>query len=70
MPVGSGTATRRGLAFVDTTDASGKAERKVWVQPGVITAAEDTIFLIATARPRKAGLPAITKETMIVVRRQ
>jgi hypothetical protein len=64
------TPPRRLATFVDTTDATGKAERKVWVQPGVITAAEDTIFLIATARPRKAGLPAITKETMIVVRRQ
>jgi len=68
--VGSGTNTRRQLSFVDTTDASGKVERKVWVQPGVIAAAQDTIFLVATARARKLGLPAISKETMIVVRRQ
>lgn len=61
---------RRLDAFVDTTDASGSAERRVFVRSISTGASEDTIFLIATARARKVGLPPISAETMILLRRQ
>jgi hypothetical protein len=59
---------RRVATFVDTTDASGNAGRGVFVRSISTGASEDTIFLIATARARKAGLPPISAQTMILVR--
>jgi hypothetical protein len=67
----SGGATPRRLAsFVDTTDASGRSGRRVFVRTISTTAAEDTIFLIATARARKLNAPPIRGEAMILLRRQ
>jgi hypothetical protein len=64
------TPSRRVATFVDTTDASGKVERRVFVRSLSTGVSEDTIFLIATARARKAGLPPISAKTMILVRPQ
>ena len=64
--VGSGTDARRKPTFIDSTDASGKAERAVFVraprQP------EDTIFLIATVRQRKTGTAPISNEIRLLLR--
>jgi hypothetical protein len=59
---------RRVPTFVDTTDATGNAGRAVFVRSISTGLAEDTIFLVATARPRKTGLPPIAAETMILIR--
>ena len=64
--VGSGTDARRKPTFIDSTDASGKVERAVFVraprQP------EDTIFLIATIRQRKTGTTPISNEIRLLLR--
>jgi hypothetical protein len=60
--------TVRLLRFVDTTDASGSASRRVFVRslsPGVT---EDTIIVVATMRQRKAGTVPITAETTVLLR--
>jgi hypothetical protein len=65
---GTSQNARRISTFVDTTDASGRVGRLV-VLRGISTGvASDTIFLVATARARKANTPPITAETMIIVR--
>jgi hypothetical protein len=56
--------------FVDTTDGSGRVGRGVALRKMSTASAEDTIFLVATARQRKTGTPPITAETMFIVRRQ
>lgn len=66
----TGATPRRVPKFIDTTDASGFAEIRAFVRSISATAAEDTIFLIATARSRKVGVGPITAQTTIVVRRQ
>jgi len=58
--------TRNVLSFVDTTDGSGRASRKVCVRAPRLP--EDTIFLIATARRRKAGTLPLTAETRLILR--
>ena len=58
--------TRRILSFVDTTDASGRVGRKVFIRAP--RTPEDTIFLIATVRQRKAGSAPLSAETRIVIR--
>jgi len=60
---------RRLPTFLDTTDTGGKVERRVFVRRLSPTVTEDTIFLIATARARKTGLPPISAQTMILLRR-
>jgi len=66
---GSGATARLIPTFVDSTDASGKAERGVFVKSVPANVAEDTIFLVATARARKAGVAPISDTTMILLRR-
>ena len=56
--------------FIDTTDASGRVERRVFVRPASPLTSEDTIFLITTARARKAGTTPISIETPIILRSQ
>ena len=67
--IGSGTSTRLKPTFVDSTDASGKAERGVFVRSVPAAASEDTIYLIATIRARKAGVAPTSDTTMILLRR-
>lgn len=69
VPVGSGINTTLKATFVDSTDASGKAERGVFVQgiPAAVT--RDTIYLIATIRARKAGVAPKSDTTMILILR-
>lgn len=64
--VGADTSSKRAHRFVDTTDASGNAGHRVFVR--TLTAPEDTIFLIATIRQRKANSPPITDSTLVVIR--
>lgn len=67
--VPNGVAKRLKPSFVDSTDASGRTERGLYVQ-GISTAvSEDTIFLIATARARKKDVRPISDTTMIILRR-
>ena len=66
---GSGENSRRKPTSVDTTDASGKAERGVFVRSVSAGVPEDTIFLIATIRARKTGAAPISDTTMILLRR-
>ena len=61
---------RRALAFVDTSDASGGVGRRVFVRSIPAAVAEDTIYLVATMRTRKLDALPISKETMIVIRRE
>jgi len=67
----SGGATPRRIAtFIDTTDTQGKAARRVFVRSISTAVTEDTIFLVATARPRtRTGAP-MSSQTMILLRRQ
>ena len=58
--------SRRILSYIDTTDASGRAGRRLRVQS--FRAPEDTVFVIATARARKQGLAPLTSEMRIIVR--
>jgi hypothetical protein len=67
--VGGGATTRLVPTFVDSTDASGKAERGVFVKSIPAGVAEDTILLVATARARKVGVPPFSDTTMILLRR-
>ena len=55
---------------VDTTGSDGKAGRRVFVRSLSTNATQDTIFLVATMRQRKANTPPITAETMILLRRK
>lgn len=64
------TPPRRLPSFVDSTDASGKVSRQVVIQSISAGLAEDTIFIVATARPRKPGAAPLRAETMILLRRQ
>ena len=64
--VGSTTSAVRAHKFVDTTDASGTAGHRVFVR--TLSAAEDTIFLIATIRQRKASAEPIVDSTLVVIR--
>jgi hypothetical protein len=68
IPIRRDTASIRKQSFVDSTDATGKVERSVAVRGISTSVAEDTIFLIATARGRKAGSPSIRDTTMIIIR--
>lgn len=64
----SGTNARRIASFVDTTDASGRAARGVFVRS--ITAAQDTIYLIATVRRRELGAKPKSDTTLIVLQQR
>ena len=64
----TGANPRRVPSSVDTTDASGKAARAVFVRS--ISATEDTIYVVATIRQRKAGTPSKSAQTMILLRPQ
>jgi hypothetical protein len=60
--------TTRRLRFIDTTDASGTANRRLFVRsmsPGVT---QDTIIVVATIRQRKANTAPITAETPVLLR--
>jgi len=63
---GSGTNTIRAQKIVDTTDASGIAGHRVFVRN--LSAAEDSIYLIATIRQRKANTQAIRDSTLVIIR--
>ena len=63
---GSGTNTIRVQRIVDTTDASGIAGHRVFVRN--LAEAEDSIYLIATIRQRKAGTQPIRDSTLIRIR--
>ena len=63
---GSGTSQRRVQRAIDTTDASGNAGHRVFVR--TLTAAEDTIVLLATVRQRKEGTDPISDSTLIIIR--
>ena len=58
--------TRRILSFVDTTDGSGRVGRKVFIRSPRLP--EDTIFVVATARQRKAGTAPLTATTRLLIR--
>ena len=58
--------TARVPTYVDTTDASGVASRRVFVR--TLSVPEDTVVLIATVRQRKANSPPIRDSTFIVIR--
>ena len=64
--VGSGPTSKRVQRIVDTTDASGNAGHRVFVR--TLSAAEDTLFLIATIRPRKANAEPIIDSIPVVIR--
>lgn len=66
---GLGTPPRRVPTFIDTTDTQGKVARRVFVRSITGTAAEDTIFLIATLRARKPDVPPVKSEATILLRR-
>jgi hypothetical protein len=61
--------TLRKATYVDSTDASGKAERGVFVQSIPAAVTRDTIYLIATIRARKAGVAPKSDTTMILILR-
>ena len=61
--------TLRKATFVDSTDASGKAERGVFVQSIPAAVTRDTIYLIATIQARKAGVAPKKDTTMILILR-
>jgi hypothetical protein len=63
------TPPRRLPSFIDSTDASGRVSRQVVIQQISAGLAEDTIFIVATARPRKPGAAPLRAETMILLRR-
>jgi hypothetical protein len=67
---GTNVPSRLIPSVVDTTASNGLVGRGVALRRISTTAAEDTIFLVATARRRKTGTTPITAETMIIVRRQ
>ena len=69
VTVGSGVNTLLKATFVDSTDASGKAERGVFVQSIPAAVTRDTIYLIATIRARKAGVAPKSDTTMILILR-
>jgi hypothetical protein len=60
--------TARFASFVDTTDAQGRAGRRVFVRSLSTSAIEDTIFLIATMRKRQANTLPASAKTMILLR--
>ena len=64
--VGSGTNTVRVQKIVDTTDASGVAGHRVFVR--TLSAAEDSIYLIATMRQRKENTQPIRDSTLVIIR--
>jgi hypothetical protein len=53
-------------SFVDTTDASGRAGRHVVLR--TVRSPEDTVFVIATIRQRKAGTDSIQTQTRVIYR--
>ena len=55
--------------FVDSTDASGKAERGVFVHSIPAAVTRDSIYLIATIQARKAGVAPKSDTTMILILR-
>ena len=59
-------SNRRFLSFVDTTEASGRVSRKVFVRAPRLP--EDTIFLVATAQRRKIGTTPLTAKTRLIIR--
>ena len=59
----------RRLMPIDTTDTQGKATRQLVVKSIPATVTEDTIFVIATIRTRRAGTAPISTETMVLLRR-
>jgi hypothetical protein len=63
---GSGTNAVRAQKIVDTTDASGNAGHRVFVR--TLSAAEDSIYLIATIRQRKSGTQPIRDSTLVIIR--
>jgi hypothetical protein len=64
----AGTNARRIASFIDTTDASGRAARGVFVRS--ISAPEDTILLIATVRLRDKDSKPKTDTTLIVLQQR
>jgi len=64
--VGSGTNTIRAQKIVDTTEASGIAGHRVFVRN--LSAAEDSIYLIATIRQRKSGTQPVRDSTLVIIR--
>lgn len=64
--VGQDTNAVRRQMIVDTTDPSGIAGHRVFVRN--LTAAEDSIYLIATIRQRKADTPPIQDSTLVIIR--
>ena len=64
-----GNDTLRKATFVDSTDASGKAERGVFVQSIPAAVTRDTIYLIATIQARKAGVASKSDTTMMLILR-
>jgi hypothetical protein len=61
-----GSNTRRTPSFIDTTDAQGRAGRRLRLQ--TFRGPEDTVFVIATAQRRKTGLAPLTSQMRIIVR--
>ena len=53
-------------SFVDTTDGSGTAGRRVFIRAP--RTPEDTIFLVATVRQRRTGSAPLAAETRLVIR--
>ena len=64
----TGANARRIASFVDTTDQSGRTARGVFVRS--ISQTQDTIFLIATVRPRISTLKPKSDTTLIVLQQR
>lgn len=60
------TTQRKVWSWLDTTDSQGRVQRQVFLRSA--RQPEDTIFLIATARRRKAGTTPLVTETRLIVR--
>jgi hypothetical protein len=57
---------RRAVSFIDTTDASGRVGRQVFIRAA--RQPEDTVFLIATAHRRKIGTVPLTAQIRLILR--
>ena len=65
-----GTTPRRIPTYIDTSDTQGKASRRVFVRSISPAVTEDTIIVIATARPRIRNGAKISDSTIVLLRTQ
>jgi hypothetical protein len=68
--VSLGSTPIRFQRATDTSDASGLVGHRLFVKSLAAGATEDTIFVVGTARRRKANTDSLTAETMFILRRR